>query len=91
MVSAAWDLAAIEQEYGQFIEEFSGPSRADAAARLVELVHAWRRFPAIDPALPRELLPARWIGLRAASLFADQYERWGAEARIEWKRLNDIS
>ncbi len=59
-------------------------------ARLVELVHAWRRLPAIDPALPRELLPARWIGLRAASLFADRHDRWGAEARIEWKRLNDM-
>jgi phenylacetic acid degradation operon negative regulatory protein len=90
LVSAAWDLAAIEREYEQFIAEFTGRDRPDAVARLIELVHAWRRFPAIDPALPRELLPARWIGLRAASLFADRYERWGAEARIEWKRLNDI-
>jgi phenylacetic acid degradation operon negative regulatory protein len=90
MVSAAWDLAAIEREYEQFIEEFSGTGREDTAARLVELVHAWRRLVAIDPALPRELLPARWIGLQAASLFADRRGRWGAEARIEWKRLNDI-
>jgi phenylacetic acid degradation operon negative regulatory protein len=89
MVSAAWDLAAIEREYEQFIDEFSG-DREDAQARLVELVHAWRRFPAIDPALPRELLPARWTGLRAASLFADRYERWAADARIQWKRLNDV-
>jgi benzoyl-CoA 2,3-dioxygenase component B len=74
----------------QFIEEFSGTGREDTAARLVELVHAWRRLVAIDPALPRELLPARWIGLQAASLFADRRGRWGAEARIEWKRLNDI-
>ncbi len=89
MVSAAWDLAAIEREYQQLIEEFSGRERGDAQARLVELVHAWRRLVAIDPALPRELLPARWIGLEAASLFSELYERWGSEARIEWKRLND--
>jgi len=89
MVSAAWDLAEIEREYEQFIDEFSDRGRSDALARQVELVHAWRRFPAIDPALPRELLPARWSGLKAARLFADRHERWSAEARMEWKRLND--
>ncbi len=88
MVSAAWDLAAIEREYEQFIGMFAGRDRDDIQTRLVELVHAWRRFPAIDPALPRELLPARWIGLRAASLFADRYECWAADGRTEWKLLN---
>ncbi len=89
MVCAAWDLAAIEREYEQFIDEFRSKDRGDVLARQVGLVHAWRRFPAIDPALPRELLPARWSGLEAAQLFADRHERWSAEARIEWKRLND--
>ena len=89
MVSGAWDLAGIEREYERFIYEFAGLDRGDVLARQVELVHAWRRFPAIDPALPRELLPARWSGLKAARLFADRNERWSAEARIEWKRLND--
>jgi phenylacetic acid degradation operon negative regulatory protein len=56
----------------------------------VELVHAWRRFPAVDPVLPRELLPARWSGLPAARLFADRHQRWSGEARQEWKRLNDL-
>jgi len=89
MVDAAWDLAVIEHEYRQFIDEFSGASPDDMLARQVELVHAWRRFPAIDPALPRELLPARWSGLKAARLFADLHERWSAGAQAEWKRLND--
>jgi len=66
MVSSAWDLAAIEQEYEQFIAEFA----------------------AGDPALPRELLPARWSGLKAARLFAGRHERWSDGAQIEWKRLN---
>jgi hypothetical protein len=34
-------------------------------------------------------LPARWLGLAAARLFADRHERWSAAARQEWKRLND--
>jgi phenylacetic acid degradation operon negative regulatory protein len=89
MVGAAWDLAAVEQEYEQFIEAFSGQEHGDVLARQVELVHSWRRFPAIDPALPRDLLPARWSGLTAARLFGDLHQRWSDDARAEWQRLND--
>jgi phenylacetic acid degradation operon negative regulatory protein len=90
MVAAAWDLSAIEEQYQQFIGEFSDAAPADVLARQVELVHAWRRFPAVDPVLPRDLLPARWSGLHAARLFADRHQRWSGEARQEWKRLNDL-
>ena len=89
MVAAAWDLGAIEEQYEAFIEEFRTVAPADVLARQVELVHAWRRFPSIDPVLPRELLPARWSGLKAAQLFADRHRRWSGEAMREWKRLND--
>ncbi|HLK79252.1 MAG TPA: PaaX family transcriptional regulator C-terminal domain-containing protein [Streptosporangiaceae bacterium] len=89
MVASAWDLDAIEDRYQEFIEEFRVIAPADVLARQVEIVHAWRRFPAIDPLLPRELLPARWSGLRAARLFADRHERWSGEAKQEWKRLNE--
>jgi phenylacetic acid degradation operon negative regulatory protein len=51
-------------------------------------VHAWRRFPSLDPALPSELLPARWTGTVAARLFADRHEQWLAGSRAEWERLN---
>ena len=88
MVRAAWDLDGIERQYERFIAEFSGAEPGDVLARQVGLVHAWRRFPAIDPALPRELLPAGWRGHEAARLFACLHERWSAAARAEWKRLN---
>ena len=90
MVAAAWDLGAIEAQYEGFVEEFRVSAAADVLARQVELVHAWRRFPSIDPVLPRELLPARWSGLKAARLFADRHQRWSGEAKQEWKRLNDL-
>jgi phenylacetic acid degradation operon negative regulatory protein len=90
MVAAAWDLSAIEEQYEQFIGEFRATAAADPLARQVELVHAWRRFPAIDPGLPRELLPAQWSGLTAARLFADRRLRWSGDALREWKRLNDV-
>jgi phenylacetic acid degradation operon negative regulatory protein len=95
MVATAWDLTAIEDEYEQFIEEFrhaapDGSLAGHPLTRQIELVHAWRRFPAVDPALPRELLPARWSGLEAARLFSDRHQQWSAAARQEWKRLNDV-
>jgi phenylacetic acid degradation operon negative regulatory protein len=89
MVAAAWDLPEIEAEYEQFVTEFRAPGvPADVLLRQLELVHAWRRFPALDPALPRELLPPRWTGTKAAELFLDRHEQWVGDARREWKRLN---
>jgi phenylacetic acid degradation operon negative regulatory protein len=89
MVRAAWDLDAVDRQYERFIAEFSGAEPGDVLARQAELVHAWRRFPAIDPALPRELLPAGWRGHEAARLFERLHARWSAAAQAEWKRLND--
>jgi phenylacetic acid degradation operon negative regulatory protein len=91
MVAAAWDLGAIEEQYEEFIAEFRATAPGDVLARQVELVHAWRRFPSVDPVLPRELLPPRWSGLEAARLFADLHQRWSGGAMQEWKRLNDLS
>ncbi len=90
MVAAAWDLPGIEEQYERFIEEFRSRARDDVLARQVELVHAWRRFPSIDPVLPQELLPDPWSGLTAARLFAERHRQWSADARTEWKRLNDV-
>jgi phenylacetic acid degradation operon negative regulatory protein len=90
MVAAAWDLAAIEEQYEAFIEEFGDPAPDDVLARQVELVHAWRRFPSVDPALPAELLPARWSGAKAAQLFADRHDHWTDRARHDWATLNTL-
>ena len=50
----------------------------DPLVSQIDLVHAWRRFPSIDPSLPAELLPARWSGLNAARLFTTLHARWEA-------------
>jgi phenylacetic acid degradation operon negative regulatory protein len=91
MVAAAWDLPSVETEYEMFEAEFRGQAPADVLVRQIELVHAWRRFPSIDPALPRELLPARWTGTRAALLFAERHESWRSDSCREWQRLNSAS
>ena len=50
MVASAWDLPEIEAEYEQFVDEFRAPGvPGDVLLRQLELVHAWRRFPALDP------------------------------------------
>jgi phenylacetic acid degradation operon negative regulatory protein len=89
MVRQAWDLAALEADYRRFGTDFRAATAADPLARLVEVVHAWRRFPWVDPVLPVELLPARWSGTRAAELFATRHADWTASAAAEWARLNE--
>jgi phenylacetic acid degradation operon negative regulatory protein len=88
MVATAWDLPSVETAYEIFTAEFGDPAPADVLVRQIELVHAWRRFPSIDPALPHELLPPRWTGTRAALLFAERHQSWLADSRHEWHRLN---
>ncbi|HEV2451504.1 MAG TPA: PaaX family transcriptional regulator C-terminal domain-containing protein [Streptosporangiaceae bacterium] len=68
--------------------EGHGNGTGDSLARLAGLVHAWRRFPFLDPGLPAELLPARWSGVTAAELFTRLHTRWSPAATAEWRRLN---
>jgi phenylacetic acid degradation operon negative regulatory protein len=88
LVAQAWDLPAIEQRYEEFLADFTPPSAADPLTRLIELVHAWRRFPSIDPGLPARLLPAGWSGARAGELFAGRHARWSPDAVMQWTRLD---
>jgi phenylacetic acid degradation operon negative regulatory protein len=90
LVSAAWDLADVEKCYLQFLDDFEG-RRANTAAEAfvaqVELVQEWRRFPFLDPDLPRELLDHDWPGPRAAAVFHDRHAQWHRRAQAEWDRL----
>ena len=58
MVGHAWDLAELAREYDEFTAAFSGDVSPDPLVRVIDLVHAWRRFPWIDPGLPGPV-PAR--------------------------------
>ncbi|MGH3275033.1 MAG: PaaX family transcriptional regulator [Streptosporangiaceae bacterium] len=87
LVRQAWDLVEIERTYEDFLAEFAQQPCDGPLTRLIQLVHAWRRFPFIDPALPRELLPDRWNGGQAALLFQRQRATWTPGAKAEWARL----
>lgn len=90
LMSAAWDLEEVEERYLTFLGAFGDrrtDTGADAFTAQVEIVQAWRRFPFVDPDLPRELLDHDWPGPRAAALFHDRHARWHRQAQQEWDRM----
>jgi len=87
-VRQAWDLEDVEREYESFLATFTRPPSDDPLVRLTQLVHAWRRLALLDPALPAQLLPTRWIGTRAVTLFRRQHAKWLPAATREWNRIS---
>lgn len=87
LVKSCWDIDNINAKYEEFITVYSKKYVVDKnkilngemtdAACFVErakLVHQYRKFLFIDPGLPEELLPSKWLGGHAASLFSDYYK-----------------
>ena len=87
MVGHAWDLDELAREYDEFITTFNADVSSDPLALVIDLVHAWRRFPWIDPGLPAQFLPTPWSGTAAAELFARLHAQWTDEAIAAWKQL----
>src|ERR1700754_624635 len=72
VIDEAWDLPLLRDHYAQFIEDFVRLRPRGGAATFAAqtaLVHAWRRFPVIDPDLPDDLLPRDWPRKQAHELF----------------------
>ena len=91
LLHRAWDLGSLADRYRSFITEFErrSPRNDEAGFRsVVELVHAWRRFPFTDPELPARLLPKRWPGRRARDLFDHRRAEWGPGARAWFEAAN---
>jgi len=83
VVAEAWDLDQVRSAYEAFVSDFAAiqPSSAEASFRMQTLlVHAWRKFPFLDPDLPSELLPPGWPRKRAYELFTGQHALWAAPA-----------
>ena len=86
----AWDLDGVAAAYEEFLDTFAeaAPTEpADVLGHQIHLVHAWRRFPFLDPRLPGELLPDEWAGTRAAALFERLHARWERPAQRHWQQL----
>jgi phenylacetic acid degradation operon negative regulatory protein len=85
-----WDLGQLERLYGQFLDAHGPLARRwraqpagerEAFADYVRVLTDWRQLPYLDPGLPAELLPANWIGVRAAELFFTLQSRLEGPAR----------
>lgn len=88
MIEAAWDVPAIAAAYHDFLAGVATSNGADPLAAQVALVHRWRRFPQMDPALPRALLPQPWPGDTAAARFRERHEELRRPAQQAWRKLD---
>jgi len=90
LARSAWDLEALERRYEDFLDLVSRRRpRTDRQALIaqVRLVQEWRRFPLLDPGLPKQLLPPRWSGSRAAEVFRERHAAWAPRAQAAWVQL----
>jgi phenylacetic acid degradation operon negative regulatory protein len=92
LVVAAWGgLDRLDAHYRAFLEAFEDLEPKGAAERFVaqaRMVHQWRKFPFIDPGLPRPFLPEGWSGVRAGEVFRDRHQRWAEPARAWFREGN---
>lgn len=94
IAARAWDLGALNSDYGDLLGwyrprldkyragELNG---RDALAERMRLVYDYRDFPYRDPDLPPELLPDDWAGREAHELFLQAHSllRAPAEAYVD--------
>ncbi|HET7629558.1 MAG TPA: phenylacetic acid degradation operon negative regulatory protein PaaX [Bacillales bacterium] len=87
LVGECWDLDDINHRYERFIDFYSkkyvmdktriANGEMDEGECFVErtkLVHEYRKFLFVDPGIPEQLLPEKWLGQYAATLFSDYYK-----------------
>ena len=90
MVKSAWDLDALADLYRRFLTDCDevlttwparpvGPNTR-AFTDYTDVVHAWRKFPYLDPGLPRSYLPEPWGGDLAVKAFLTLRELLGDSA-----------
>jgi phenylacetic acid degradation operon negative regulatory protein len=90
VLARAWDLDGLAAAYDRFTTAFAARTpRTDEGrfAGLVELVHAWRRFPFAVPGILPALLPPGWPGRRAHDVFVERHDAWSPGARRWFRAL----
>ena len=88
-----WDLNALNDDYGQFLEKYETVgevSGLEALTLRVNLTNDYRHFPFRDPDLPVELVPAGWLGHRAHATFRSLHARIALVAEAEVDRIADV-
>lgn len=94
LVAEAWDLTEVSEAYDAFVADFGRlrPKTPEAVFRAQTLmVHAWRRFPFLDPDLPEALLPRQWPRRRAHDVFQERHAAWHQTAQEHFMSLEGLS
>jgi phenylacetic acid degradation operon negative regulatory protein len=91
VVAEAWDLERVADAYRDFIACFrrQRPKTPEAMFRTqTQLVHAWRKFPYMDPDLPERALPRDWPRSAAREVFTDRRAAWNDQAQQYFRLLD---
>jgi phenylacetic acid degradation operon negative regulatory protein len=94
LIDEAWDLAEVSEAYADFITTFGRlrPKTPEAVFRAQTLlVHAWRKFPFLDPDLPEAVLPSHWPRERAHEVFQDRHGAWHQTAQEYFRSLEAVN
>ena len=82
-----------DSAYREFISQFGRlrPKTPEATFRAQSLmVHAWRKFPFLDPDLPEEMLPPAWPRSRAHDVFHERHADWHEPAQQYFRSLEAL-
>lgn len=94
VAASAWDLDAVAETYSGFTSRFERirpKTPEDVFQAQTRLVHAWRKFPFLDPELPENVLPAEWPRSAAHELFASRHAAWRRTAQAYFTSLDSVS
>jgi len=103
LIEKCWNLDEINERYESFIRDYSqryvisknriekGEMTAgECFVERTKLVHEYRKFLFVDPGIPPELLPDKWLGDSAASLFSDYYRELAEPANNFFEEIFKI-
>lgn len=93
---SVWNLDELRDHYKAFITEHDsllkkmrrgsiGP--AEAMIARTSLMDSYRRFPAMDPEFPDELMPAGWPRRQARDIFVEMYDMLGSLAEVRVRQI----
>ncbi|GAB3043708.1 phenylacetic acid degradation operon negative regulatory protein PaaX [Virgibacillus ainsalahensis] len=100
IIKECWNIDYLNERYEVFINRYQEKyemdrlrmERGDISAKecfvnRTKLVHYYRKSLFIDPGLPRELLPKKWMGEKAAKLFNNYYNLLVQPANMFYEKI----
>lgn len=93
IIARAWNLDQVAARYANLLDTYQDMAPAPGDEMLfsyLTLAEEWRKFPAMDPQVPQDVLPD-WIGRRAADIFVTLRDRWKPAVREHWAKIVQLT